>query len=483
MKIMELEADIVLNADSFVTDLSNAVDDAKTLATQIDDLNKAPEGVTATQLNNVVDDASKLKTTVDDAKKSAHDTELQMDELKEKGSSTLGTLMETFAGVAGSLVETVIAGIFELGAEGIEMAAATDSPLAQAYNRAVENLEITRDAARMEVGEALLPLATSVQQLIDSILTFALNLDDADKLLSYLDRLETYEAENLKKVSSNIEKVFKATQMVPDFEPANIEDMFAGVESQTDYWENYYATIQSLMDKGVDYSVLADFTDGKVESLAQLQALDAATPENLQAFVDSMKELEEAESNAAQIINTVQVDLVSSTDGVLENVAGMVAGLDEAERAKLNMGATMDAIIESIAARIPAFSGYTQQIKEMAAEIAEATAVPFGFSTLTTGSGFSGWNMVQPEGSHASGLGYVPYDGYLAELHRGEAVLTRQQAEGVRAGSDTAATPTDPAVIERAISSALARWLAPVGTNQIVGIVNSGLANETRGVR
>lgn len=31
------------------------------------------------------------------------------------------------------------------------------------------------------------------------------------------------------------------------------------------------------------------------------------------------------------------------------------------------------------------------------------------------------------DGSHRNGLDYVPYDGYLAELHKGEAVLTREQ--------------------------------------------------------
>ena len=43
-----------------------------------------------------------------------------------------------------------------------------------------------------------------------------------------------------------------------------------------------------------------------------------------------------------------------------------------------------------------------------------------------------------PSGSvpgHASGLTYVPYDDYTANLHRGEMVLTRQQAEGYRSGS------------------------------------------------
>ena len=36
------------------------------------------------------------------------------------------------------------------------------------------------------------------------------------------------------------------------------------------------------------------------------------------------------------------------------------------------------------------------------------------------------------DGSHASGLSYVPFDGYLAELHKGEMVLTRAQAAQLR---------------------------------------------------
>lgn len=36
------------------------------------------------------------------------------------------------------------------------------------------------------------------------------------------------------------------------------------------------------------------------------------------------------------------------------------------------------------------------------------------------------------DGSHAAGLNYVPFDGYLAQLHRGEMVLTRRQADAMR---------------------------------------------------
>lgn len=37
-------------------------------------------------------------------------------------------------------------------------------------------------------------------------------------------------------------------------------------------------------------------------------------------------------------------------------------------------------------------------------------------------------------GSHASGLNYVPFDGYIAELHRGEMVVPAKQADDLRRG-------------------------------------------------
>lgn len=37
-------------------------------------------------------------------------------------------------------------------------------------------------------------------------------------------------------------------------------------------------------------------------------------------------------------------------------------------------------------------------------------------------------------GSHANGLSYVPFDGYIAELHKGEAVLTSLEADDYRKG-------------------------------------------------
>lgn len=41
------------------------------------------------------------------------------------------------------------------------------------------------------------------------------------------------------------------------------------------------------------------------------------------------------------------------------------------------------------------------------------------------------------DGSHAGGLDYVPYDGYIAETHRGEAILTEPEADRWRSSNTT----------------------------------------------
>ena len=41
---------------------------------------------------------------------------------------------------------------------------------------------------------------------------------------------------------------------------------------------------------------------------------------------------------------------------------------------------------------------------------------------------------VSTNGSHAGGLAYVPFDGYIAELHKGERVLTASEAKSYKDG-------------------------------------------------
>ncbi len=45
------------------------------------------------------------------------------------------------------------------------------------------------------------------------------------------------------------------------------------------------------------------------------------------------------------------------------------------------------------------------------------------------------FSQIRSDGKHASGLTYVPYDGYVAELHRGEMVVPANKANEMRSDS------------------------------------------------
>ena len=62
-------------------------------------------------------------------------------------------------------------------------------------------------------------------------------------------------------------------------------------------------------------------------------------------------------------------------------------------------------------------------------------SIELGASVHTSESGAqhgSGGRSFAVDGSHASGLDYVPFDNYIANLHRGEAVLTASEAQDWR---------------------------------------------------
>lgn len=63
--------------------------------------------------------------------------------------------------------------------------------------------------------------------------------------------------------------------------------------------------------------------------------------------------------------------------------------------------------------------------------------------------GVSGWGL---NGSHADGLDYVPFDGYVAELHQGEAVLTSGEASFLRSAMAAGQTLGGSRRIRRGVS-------------------------------
>ncbi len=75
-----------------------------------------------------------------------------------------------------------------------------------------------------------------------------------------------------------------------------------------------------------------------------------------------------------------------------------------------------------------------------------------------------GWdNFWGIDGSHADGLSYVPWDGYIAQLHKGEAVLTADQAAAMRQLA-SASAPVPAAVTAGELRQVTASAVNALGT-------------------
>ncbi|MBR4082536.1 MAG: hypothetical protein IKK21_12195 [Clostridia bacterium] len=97
---------------------------------------------------------------------------------------------------------------------------------------------------------------------------------------------------------------------------------------------------------------------------------------------------------------------------------------------------------------------------------------------------------LKPENStlpgHETGLRYVPYDNYVARLHRGETVLTRVEADQWRAGTSPAAA-ADPAALADAVARALSGVTVQMDGRTVgrlvAGEVSAVLGTQTRARR
>ena len=74
----------------------------------------------------------------------------------------------------------------------------------------------------------------------------------------------------------------------------------------------------------------------------------------------------------------------------------------------------------------------------------------FETSTSAGGKKIIHVNKPKAQGSHAAGLNYVPFDGYIAELHRGEMIVPAREAAALRSGK----TSPDVTVIQNIYSEA-----------------------------
>ncbi len=148
----------------------------------------------------------------------------------------------------------------------------------------------------------------------------------------------------------------------------------------------------------------------------------------LQEAIDGL--VKKAMANLPEFLD-FGVDLIASiATGILESIPELAAAVPElAESLLLALKDVGLALFEAGKELFQdLWAGFTEALPAFKRKEYQAN-YSFGGAAAQNGYGGAGIQI----GSHAGGLDFVPYDGYLAELHKGEAVLTAREASVLRA--------------------------------------------------
>ena len=182
--------------------------------------------------------------------------------------------------------------------------------------------------------------------------------------------------------------------------------------------EDTLSMVTALGEKGVSDSLMTEVLAMDVDEATQYaQQMISMTEEQWDEYNTLWEEKQRRAIEVAQKFYQDQLDALSAEyDGKLgEALSGLT------DTAYASGVETAKSLIDGLAAQESALYAKAKAMSdEISRILSEANAA------------YSG---VDVDGSHAAGLTYVPYDGYIAELHQGERVLTAEEAKAYIARS------------------------------------------------
>lgn len=199
------------------------------------------------------------------------------------------------------------------------------------------------------------------------------------------------------------------------------ETMAAGLQSQIDYMQEYLDNLEKARELGYSNDLLASLSDGSAESAEYLNSL-----------VNSGQSKEDIEK-----LNKLYSDVQSKKEEFTNGLTEQKLAVDETYQAMVDKAkeAVGEMFLgeEASSAMADLVGGLAAGLNENESQVAAAVQTiindlnrlnTFGVS-INLGT-FGSINFTL-NGSHATGLDYVPFNGYLAELHEGEGILTAEE--------------------------------------------------------
>ena len=202
-----------------------------------------------------------------------------------------------------------------------------------------------------------------------------------------------------------------------------LESLDGNTEAQT-------AKLQEWADSFMAYS----------ESVSGVATFFADATTGIQVVTDTISQASETIQVVGQAVTNAQSEVSQTVElnnaAIMENMSSFldeweqtIEDLDKSAEARSAAESTLKAMISGFDAQLPSL---LSKLKSIGKQMTSALQSGIGPVTMTVDVVTSG-NIP----GYATGLDYVPYDNYLAYLHKGEAVLTASEAAAWRTGKES----------------------------------------------
>ena len=253
--------------------------------------------------------------------------------------------------------------------------------------------------------------------------------------------------ERYEKLRETYASTFGLFETAPELVHTSTADMISSLQSQEQYWTSFGENMKRAAELGIDDGLLQALASMGTEGAAYLQSilddmdsLGAGSEESLQLLNDLNSNYQAAQEAQAQAAAEASDAIAQSSGEIDEAMRSMADAVKEMDKTS-EMYETAEANIDSYLAGLEAQAGpMYEAVKAIGEKILSSMQAGINSGTLTlpgvSGGGFNA------DGSHKTGLDYVPYDDYVAVLHKGEMVLPADDAADYRSGGRTGGAST-----------------------------------------
>ena len=205
------------------------------------------------------------------------------------------------------------------------------------------------------------------------------------------------------------------------------ESLMAAVNSQLEYWQDYETNLTTLKDRfaelGISEAIIDQFADGSLESAGIMAGMVEMSDTELQNLAATAGEVDGMKEDIVGELTETRLGLDAEYQTMEDEFDALIASFNQQEAARANVAATATGVTSELAALYEETAAWVDKINS----VMSGTGKDLSFSTPKR-------VKTLIDGSNADGLDYVPFDGYISELHKGEAVLTAREAEVWRTG-------------------------------------------------